>query len=503
MTRITGFSLLSLAILVTVLWSTATAFDKALERQTTFRTFAEALQVRPDRLHNVTWLAPNRPLTRPFTEADASLLGLALEEAWEILAVAQDSGAATALSDRFSGVALERAALSVSDSTAYGGRMAVLSIEARPEFFHKDGSLFQAETEMTVARYLSEGSELDTFELTRETGIATFLNESNGWRLYSYERRAAEALPGGQASWSGQMTGFNYYPMQTPWRDFWHSIDMQIVEADFSRIRGLGGNSIRIFLTRDDFLANRPDKVLDDLTRLLALAKRHGLSVVPTLFDLKQDYGPGGWARDALYLDRVLPVLAASEAVAFVDIKNEPDLDFTHHGEAKVTAWLRSMAGLIRSDAPDLPLTIGWSKADDAGRLATLLDVITYHDYAPQPDTDARLAAVKVLAGDKPVVVTEIGQSSFELGVGFPGSDAAQAYRLEERLDALREADGVLVWTLNDFEEVDGTVVGASPWTKRLQAAFGVLRTDGSEKLAAQMLRTFWTTAGLSEGTSR
>jgi endo-1,4-beta-mannosidase len=368
-------------------------------------------------------------------------------------------------------------------------------------FFQKDGSLFQAEVEMTVARYLASAEDLDEFTLTQETGVATFLNESDGWRLFSYERRTAEDMPASAANWSGTIRGFNYYPAQTPWSEFWPSFDEAVVKADFDRIRALGGNSVRIFLTQNDFGSEEPGVPLRKLETLLALAERSGLSVVPTLFDLKQDYSLGTWADDSRFLDNVLPVLDASNTIAFVDIKNEPDLDFAHHGKAKVTAWLKTMAGLIRARAPELALTVGWAEAEQASVVSSDLDVITYHDYAPEAGVAARLAQVKDSAKGKPVVVTEIGESTFELAVNFPGSDTSQSIRLATRLDALEAADGVMLWTLNDFEKVDALAVGMSPWVRRSQAVFGVIRVDGSEKPAADIIRERWTgTADYPEG---
>ena len=214
--------------------------------------------------------------------------------------------------------------------------------------------------------------------------------------------------------------------------------------------------------------------------------------MVPTLFDLKQDFGLGTWADDALYLERVLPVLQASPAVAVVDLKNEPDLDFEVHGAAKMMAWLETMITLTRDGAAGLPLTIGWSSADAAALLIERLDVVTYHDYAPLDGTATRLSEVRRIAGEKPVYITEIGDTTYTMAVGLPGSETMQADRLSDRIEALSAADGVMVWTLFDFPEVDPSVVGASPWVKRLQSSFGVLRADGTEKPGAEALRTLF-----------
>ena len=483
---IAGFA----GILTTLLWLAAHHFDAAQQRQVSYRYVADALMAPPARETQVAWQASDRPMVRPLTQADAAGIGRALTEAWQLIAAAQATGETAALGDRLTGVALERARLSVADAAQHGGRMVVLSHRARPTFFHLDGSVFQAEVTLLVARYVVSPQGLKHYELTQDRGIATLLNEANGWRLFSYERRVAHSVDTENAQWSGRTDGVNYYPAGTPWRDFWPSYDPAQTEADFARIRALGANSVRIFLTRSAFLSrDGAQTALDNLSHLLDAAHRAGLSVIPTLFDLKQDFRVTTWADDVRYLNRVLPVLATAPAVSFVDLKNEPDLDFSAHGIAEITAWLRSMMGMTRMIAPDLPLTIGWSAATFAQRHAAALDVISYHDYAPAGQTRETLETVRRNAHGKPVVVSEIGTSSYAPLGGAAGSESTQARQLAARMAALAKADGVLVWTLYDFARVDPTVVGASPWVRRLQGAFGLFRADGTEKEAAAVVR--------------
>jgi len=479
-----------ISVATLMLWTIAGAFGAAQERNVTFQYIANALAPTVERNKLVAWREPATSLARPFTSYDEELLGRALGEAWRVFAIAQDSNHIELLADRFTGVAEERALQAVSDATLHGGRQVVLSLTATPKFFHKDGSLFQASVEMIISRYLSiDGEELGAFTISRETGVATLMNESNGWRLFSYERRSSADLASNPVAWSGKLNGVNYYPTETPWRTFWSEFDAEITADDFDLVSGLGGNAVRVFLTRENFLNPNYSTTIKNLETLLSLAQEKGISVVPTLFDLKQDFSLGSWADDAIYLERVLAVLQNSDSIAFVDLKNEPDLDFEHHGRAKVTAWLKSVEALTRLHAPKLPLTIGWSHAEYANVMIDQVDVVTYHDYAPIDGTADRLAGVKDIAGSKSVIVTELGDTSFEVTFSFPGSADQQAKRLSGRLEALEGTDGAFIWTLYDFAEVDPTVVGSSPWVQRLQSSFGIFRSDGTEKPSAKVIR--------------
>ncbi|MGB8224627.1 MAG: hypothetical protein WCF10_18700 [Polyangiales bacterium] len=80
--------------------------------------------------------------------------------------------------------------------------------------------------------------------------------------------------------------GVNYWPARTAMR-WWTAFDPAEVAADFGRIAGCGFDSVRMFLTWEDFQPTplRVDStMLDRLVRTLDQARSAGLSVMPTLF---------------------------------------------------------------------------------------------------------------------------------------------------------------------------------------------------------------------------
>ena len=489
MTRILGFMIVFVAFVGGVLWMASAGLTKANTRTVTYQYIADALDSLSERPNHVTWRDADTDLVRAFTPGDAGTLGLAMTQALYALTVAQDTLDPAILRDSFSGVAQERAERSVQDA-AHGGQIVVLAQEAQPQFYHLDGSVFQAEVTMLTARYLAQGDDLAYFELVEDRAVTTLMNETNGWRIYAHEREAATPIVAPQAGWSGPtLAGVNYYPAATPWRDFWPAFDEDVIAQDFAQIRALGGNAVRVFLTAEYFAdTDTQQDALNRLSTLLFLAEQAELHVVPTLFDLKSTFDPAGWGLDFATLRAFLPVLAASPAVTLLDIKNEPDLDFAAHGRPEILAWLTAMTTLARVHAPELPITIGWSNSDAAHELDGLMDVVTYHDYADFETAEARLRAVQA-ATEQPVMITEIGVTSYNAGLGMPSSLTAQADDLDARMRALGGADGIFVWTLYDFPDVDGTAVGSSPWVQRLQERFGVLTAGGIDKPAAEVVR--------------
>lgn len=489
MIRVLAFMIVFTVSIAGTLWAASAALSKATERTVIHQYISDALDALGERPNHVIWQPPIADLARPVTPGDEGLIGRVMTEAWSALAIAQSTGNAAILRDSFSGVAQERAEQSVKDA-AFGGQMVVLAQEARPQFYHLDGSVFQAEVSMLVARYLAEGDSLSHVELVEDRAVTTLMNETNGWRVYAHERYAATPITATNPGWSsGPEAGLNYYPAETPWRDFWPAFDENIIARDFERIRALGGTGVRFFLT-DAYFADveTQQDALNRLSTFLFLAENAGLTVMPTLFDLKSTFDPAGWGRDRATLQAVLPVLAASPSVTLLDIKNEPDLDFEAHGRPEILAWLSTMIALSRAEAPDLPVTIGWSSSDAALELYDLVDVVSYHDYADIGSAASRLAEVQS-GTDRPVMVTEIGVSSYEIARGIPGSEQGQAEDLTARLEALAEADGLYVWTLYDFPQVDASAVGRSPWVQNMQGRFGLLTADGEEKPAALAVR--------------
>jgi hypothetical protein len=491
MKRVVLSLLVALPFLLGFMFLTGQAYSVAKERKVVYRYLAEALDPSIEPSNRVVWNERETPLTRHFTPSDRDLVGKTLGLAWQLLSLCQSTAHHDLLQDAFGGVALERAVISVDDALASGGRLGVLDIEAVPTFFHSDGSLLQVELTMLVVRFNTKIEGPETRVVTRDRGLATLINQADGWRVVSYELTDIQPIVTSKKKWEGGwLAGINYYPAKTPWRAFWQQFDSDVVAADFRRMGTINGNTVRIFLPTQVFMdpVTRV-RAQRQLGQLLDLAEQNNLLVVPTLFDLQGEFGPEGWSDDAIYLKTILPILSESKAVAFVDIKNEPDLDYKSHGERSIRAWLKAMLVYSRTVAPNLSYTIGWSSADAAGNLIAEIDLVTYHDYGPVNSSARQLSKLRSRVGDKPIMITEFGASSWELLLGFPATERQQAQILDDRASALSAADGLFVWTLNDFETIDNQAIGHSPWVAGLQSAFGLFASDGREKPAAKVVR--------------
>ncbi|MDB4122250.1 glycoside hydrolase family 5 protein [Octadecabacter sp.] len=310
-----------------------------------------------------------------------------------------------------------------------------------------------------------------------------------GWNIAQIDDLGRADLPRQVATVSDiPLNGFNYYPIATPWSLFWPNFNPAETEQDFAGMKALGANSVRIFLTEAAFRDPNPENEAA-LVKILDIAVAQDMAVIVTLFDLKTGYGFDKLLIDLQTLDRVLAILNDSPARIVVDLKNEPDLDYEGHANAR--NWIAAIASSAREKTA-LPLTIGWSHADYAEDFADWLDIISYHDYAPVDGTQARLDAVRAAANGKPVVVSEIGAASLSLWLGYPSSGDKQARQIRQRLDGLQGTNGVLVWNYNDFTEIDHNAVGHNFWTHMLQSTYGIIDFEGRLKPAADAVTSFW-----------
>jgi hypothetical protein len=289
-----------------------------------------------------------------------------------------------------------------------------------------------------------------------------------------------------------RMAGVNYYPMDTPWFDFWTEFDSSIINNDMEIIENLGLNTIRIFVFYELFGRSEVKaEMLSKMDTLLSMAQEHNLKVVVTLFDFLPSYEVADYAPTEKHLKKILQRYKGHPAILAWDLKNEPDLDFENHGRQTVLEWLDYMLGRAKVYDPTHPVTIGWSSAKAASQLHEEVDFVSFHFYEDLALLSERLEKLQFVAGDKPVLITEFGLPSFKSI--FPGrghSETEQADHYQEVLKILEQHEpaAFISWTLYDFPQLPGNVFGGPFWRKKPQKHFGLIRTDKQQKPAAKVI---------------
>jgi endo-1,4-beta-mannosidase len=220
--------------------------------------------------------------------------------------------------------------------------------------------------------------------------------------------------------------GVNYWPARTA-MGWWTDFDYVEVEIDFARIAAAGFDSVRLFLTWEDFQP-APKRVstgmLDRLVTVADLAGWAGLAVMPTLFtghmsgvnwlpawalggssgDDRFRVISGGsiagtglrnWYMDpkvgeaqALLAGEAATALAGHDAVWAWDLGNENSNCVIPPSRLSARDWLGRIASAIRKADPTVLVTIGLHMEDleedrrlGPGEAAEACDFLTMHGY--------------------------------------------------------------------------------------------------------------------------
>jgi endo-1,4-beta-mannosidase len=336
---------------------------------------------------------------------------------------------------------------------------------------------------------------------------------------------------------------------------WWSNFDPAEVETDFSRIAACGLDSVRVFLTWEDFqpAPGRVDReVLRRLVGVADLAAGLGLALIPTLFTGHMsgvnwippwalgdsdgdprfrvvsagrvvDRGMRNWFSDpavgdaqVLLATEAAGTLAGHEAVWAWDLGNENSNCVIPPNSSSAGAWLTRMSSAIRSADETALVTVGLHMEDleedrrlgprEASEVCDLLSMHGYPIYArwASGPTDAELlpflARVTRWLGDgRDVLFSEFGLPTYRRG--DPHTHTAGAAPLAEEetaaayttaaLEGLRRA-GCLGAFLWCYSDYDPARWQQPPFDLAPhERTFGLWRSDSSAKPTVAAVAAF------------
>lgn len=332
---------------------------------------------------------------------------------------------------------------------------------------------------------------------------------------------------------------------------WWTQFDRAEVAADFARIAGSGLDSVRVFLTWEDFQP-APDAVdhvmLERLVAVADLAGELGLALIPTLFtghmsgvnwipawalggsdgDVRFRVVSGGtvvesglrnWYADpvvanaqALLAAETAAALAGHEALWAWDLGNENSNCVRPPDRAAAGAWLARIASAIRAADDTALVTVGLHMEDleedrllgphEASGVCDFLSMHGYPIYARWGDgtTDDQLLGflarmTRWLGDEREVLFSEFGLPTYRRGEphgsALPVEETAAAAFTTMALAGLRRAGclGAMLWCYSDY---DPALWESPPLDLAVhERSFGLWRADGSPKPAVAAIAAF------------
>jgi endo-1,4-beta-mannosidase len=343
--------------------------------------------------------------------------------------------------------------------------------------------------------------------------------------------------------------GVNYWPARTA-MSWWSQFDSSEVAADFARIAACGLDSVRLFLTWEDFqpTPRRVDPtILKRLVEVADLAGESGLALIPTLFTghmsgvnwiprwalggsdgddrfrvvangVVSDSGLRNWYTDpvlgeaqALLAKEAAAALCGHKALWAWDLGNENSNCVIPPTTAAAKEWLARTAGAIRAADGGALVTTGLHMEDleedrrlGPGEAAASCDFLSMHGYPiyaswAEGPLDVHvlpfLARMTRWLGGKDVLFSEFGLPTRRAGRSprdrFLVDEDAAALYTTSALEALRDAGclGAMLWCYSDYQRTRW----ASPPldVARHERSFGLWRADGSAKPSVAAVAAF------------
>ncbi len=245
--------------------------------------------------------------------------------------------------------------------------------------------------------------------------------------------------------------GVNYFRPGTGWApQVWKQWDAEATRKDFAKLKGMGFNCVRVFISYGSFYRDAGALLpegLEKFDQFLALAEEAGLYVHPTGPDHWE--GPPTWPvavsdpRTVQYLAQFWELFAARyrgrNVIFAYDLKNEPSVEWHHEAiPPQWNAWLQQKHGPCDKVAAAWGVTNRYEPGkipvphpQQTLRSRQLLDFQTFREHLADEWTRRQVAAIKA-ADPEALVTVGLLQTSIP-AVAWGGGPAAYAGFRPER----------------------------------------------------------------------
>ena len=267
--------------------------------------------------------------------------------------------------------------------------------------------------------------------------------------------------------------------------EMWLHYDHEVIDRELGYARKLGLNCVRVFL-QSLVYHHDPQAFLARFEDFLGTADKHGLKVMPILFDSCFGVAPSlesrhiwvanpgpdrmakqWWPESDAYATAVVSAHVGDRRIALWDVMNEPTathLANTPEGKAMIDAFVAHSCALVKKLDATHAITVGIATWDNRD-VWPLVDVLSCHSYAVGVEAfRAELTGTRnqAQAAGKPWIVSEC-------------CNPAAGSTYEMVMPVLRELGvGHTVWQL---------IIGRD----QFNAASGLVYPDGTVRRMAQV----------------
>jgi hypothetical protein len=222
--------------------------------------------------------------------------------------------------------------------------------------------------------------------------------------------------------------------------DYWLHYNPVETERDLDYARRLNLNQIRVFISYEAWVADKP-ALRRNLVHLLRAAHQRGLGVMPVVGTTEQmimDDSARPLARE--WAADLVGTIGKEQGLAFWDASNEPDWPPTPEPRVRRRFELaRYIADALHDLDKDTPVTIGCAFVPSMEKLADAVDVLSFHDYMQNR------AVIRANIERAKAFAAKVGKPVFNTEIGCVGRANPYDVTLEEHMNA---GVGWYIWEL-------------------------------------------------------
>jgi len=214
----------------------------------------------------------------------------------------------------------------------------------------------------------------------------------------------AKLAPG---AWQGDdfnwIRGANYVPGYARNDvDIWNNFDAETIDRELGYAASAGLNCVRVFMQIIVYEKD-PEQYLENFDTFLALCDKHGITMMPVLFDSCFGAEPtfeatgwvsnpgfarvssGSWPGCEKFVDDIVGRHIGDPRIALWDIMNEPLVAGSHaiteENQEKIWRFVRHFTNYVNDLDPTHATTVGVAGSPRLDKVQDVVRVLSFHSY--------------------------------------------------------------------------------------------------------------------------
>lgn len=333
--------------------------------------------------------------------------------------------------------------------------------------------------------------------------VVSFILAPNLTRLISEPSGGKpQSVPSATSPLASQLAGLHlmdYYPSDAAWTYMWTKWNPTHIDDDFTKIKAIGANSVRLNIEPSTFGYPQPTTAMtDELAAAIKSAAAHDLTVQLTLFDWWSAFtdtsGSDQWVKALL-----APYRSDSE-ISFIDVKNEIE-----PSDSSAMTWLEHELPVVKQVVGRVPVTVSVTGPSILGNLASVRKQLTgeqpdfydIHYYDQAEHALATFQQAKSLVSPLPLFIGETGKTTGNAPPNIADEQQDLYLRSVEWAAQTAGLPNAAPWI---FQDIESAAVPSNASESDGELDYGLYTVSGDPKPSATSVKALFQHGSIPPG---